>query len=500
MTPSEYLNHDATSLAAMVAQGKTSAAELLALAEQRAHLLNPQVNAICRLMPDQARQQLAAPLHGLLAGLPILIKDAIHDYAGVPSSYGSRAKVAALAQQHSHVVQRLLDAGAVIFGKTNTSELTLLSNADSPAFGRTRNPWNLDRVPGGSSGGSAAAVAAGIVPMATGTDGGGSIRIPAACCGLFGLRPSRGRIPAGPGMGEVWDGASSDGVLSRSVRDTALALEVLSGAAPGAPFVVERPQQSYVELAQGKLRRLRIGYTHRSPIDTPVHLEAVAAVENAARLLTSLGHSVEQAAPRYDGQALAYSFLHMYFDHASAAIQLAKRQGAAESEFALLTRILGAFGRAKSAQSSTLERLNRNAFSQALAAFHQRYDLLLTPTLAAPPVVHGHGDIPAWQQPILRVLLNSGMFDVLARTGALDGSIRAMACDSLGAVPFTQLANLTGTPAMSVPLHWSADGLPLGVQFVAPFGDEVTLLQLATELEQAQPWFNRLPAMARAGL
>lgn len=247
MNFSEYLKHDATMLAALVADGTVTATELLDLAEQRAQQVQPRINAICRFMPKPAREQLRAGLSGPLAGVPFLIKDAVQDYAGLPTSMGSRAALGPVPKVHSHIVRRLLASGAVIFGKTNTPELALKGITDPIAFGRSSNPWNLAHSPGGSSGGAAAAVAAGIVPMAAGNDGGGSIRIPAAYCGLFGLRPSRGRVSVGPALGEVWDGASSDGVLSRSVRDTALALDILAGAEPGDPYAIAPPAASFVE-------------------------------------------------------------------------------------------------------------------------------------------------------------------------------------------------------------------------------------------------------------
>ena len=499
MTPGEYLSHDATALAALVARGEVSAQELLGLALGRAERMNPRVNAICRLMEEPARQQLGGALLGPLAGVPLLIKDAVQDYAGWPTSYGSRAFANTNAAVHSHIVRRLLGAGAVIFGKTNTPELALKGVTDPKLFGRTNNPWNLAHTPGGSSGGSAAAVAAGIVPMAAGNDGGGSIRIPAACCALFGLRPSRGRVSVGPGMGEVWDGASSDGVLSRSVRDSALALDVLSGPARGDPFVIAPPAAPFTQLALRDPGRLRIGFTTTSPIGTPVHAEAVQAVTDAAALLSRLGHEVEEAAPEVNGADLARSYLQLYFDHVSATVSQARRSGAKPGDFELLTRVTAAFGRASSAETSTLARLRRNDFAQAVATFHRSHDLLLTPTLAQPPVRHGEGDLPAWQEGLLSLLVSTGLLGVLARLGLLDGAIDQIARDNLSFVPFTQLANLTGTPAMSVPLHWTADGLPLGVQFVARFGNEATLLQLATQLERSQPWFARLPAMAREG-
>lgn len=284
----EYLRHDATALAAAVTRGEVSAAELLSLALQQLDRVEPHIQSLARLMEGEARAQIESAPHGRptgpFGGVPFLVKDAVHDIAGLPTGQGSRAFTRAAAQD-SAIVRRLKTAGLVIFGKTRLPELALKGVTDPRAQGRSRNPWHLDHTPGGSSGGAAAAVAAGVVPMAAGNDGGGSIRIPAACCGLFGLRPSRGRVSVGPALGEVWYGASSDGVISRSVRDSALALDVLAGPEPGDPFHIAPPPAPYVELMRRPPPRLRIAYTTTSPLGTPVDAEAVAAVEHTVGLL-----------------------------------------------------------------------------------------------------------------------------------------------------------------------------------------------------------------------
>ena len=492
----QYLQADATALADLVQRGEVSAAELLALATAQLQRLNPQLNAVNRPMPEQARQRVGETLEGPLAGVPVLIKDAVQDYAGLPTSNGSRAFRHHVAASHSTVVQRLLDAGAVIIGKTNTPELALKGFTDPQAFGITRNPWDLTRTPGGSSGGSAAAVAAGIVPMAGANDGGGSIRIPAACCGLLGLRPSRGRVPCGPASGEIWEGASSDLVVSRSVRDSALALDVLAGPACGEPFVIAPPAQSFRALLGEEARRLRIAFSTRSPLDTEVHPEAIAAVQHTVRLLEKLGHEVIEAEPRYDGHALARCYLDMYFGQVAATLAEAREAGARSADFELATRLLEAFGNATRAGNYVRSHRRWNQFARALGEFHQRHDLFLTPTLACPPAPHAAAQMPAGQERLLGWLLNSGLLGVLARLGLMEKPLNELSRQNLSYVPFTQLANLTGTPAISVPLHWTAEGLPLGVQFIAPFGQEGQLLQLAAQLERAQPWMHRLPAMA----
>jgi amidase len=494
----DYLACDATALAQHVARGEVRPGELLDLALAQHGRVHGSVNAVVRLMEPEARAQASGPLTGPFAGVPFLIKDGVQDYAGVPTSYGSRSMAGVVPDRHAHVVDRYLKAGLVIFGKTNLPEFAIRAVTDPELFGRTNNPWDLTRTPGGSSGGAAAAVASGIVPMAAGNDGGGSLRIPAACCGLFSLRPSRGRVSSGPGIGEVWFGASSEGVISRSVRDSALALDLLQGAEPGDPFVIAPPAEPYAQAMLREPGRLRIGFTTVSPIGTEVHPEAAHAVRQAAKLLESLGHHVEEAAPQIDGAALAQSYLHVYFGQIPAAVARAKALGAREGDLELMNRILVTLGRSVSAVELTTQ-LNRwNEFSRSLAAFHSQFDVLLTPTLAAPPITHGTGDPSNGEKKLLGFLHGTGVLGVLARLGLLDATVQKIATDNLRYVPFTQLSNLTGTPSMSVPLYWTPDGLPLGVQFVGPFGSEDRLLQLAHQLEEAQPWFDRLPALARS--
>jgi amidase len=494
MNFSDYLKHDAVGLAECVARREVTADELLATALRQSERAQGKTNAICRMMESEAHAQLAKSPTGAFAGVPFLIKDIAQDYAGLPTSAGSRAMLKTPAAEHAHVVRCYLDAGLVIFGKTNLPELGLKGVSDSQAFGRASNPWNVEHTPGGSSGGAAAAVASGVVPMAAANDGGGSIRIPAACCGLFGLKPSRGMVSAGPGCGEHWFGASSEGVISRSVRDTAAALDVIAGGEPGDPFLAARPEEPFAQAMMRDPGRLKIGFTAVSPIGTEVHAEAKAAVEKAAAVLRGLGHEVEEATPDIDGAALARAFLHVYFGQVAAAVAEARAKGAVRDDFELLSRVLATLGGAISAGALTTQLLKWNEFARALARFHQRYDMLLTPTLAHPPVRHGQGDPSAGEQILLNLLDRVGLLGWLARTGLLDGTIDKIARDSLQYVPFTQLANLTGVPAMSMPLHWTAGGLPLGVQFVARMGEEARLLQLARQLETAQPWFDRLPA------
>ncbi|MQY02808.1 amidase [Actinomadura macrotermitis] len=489
----EYRRFDAVGLAGLVARGEVSPAELLEAAIARAERVNGRLNAIVRPMYDIARERAAGPLPGPLAGVPFLIKDLMQDYAGLPTGSGSRSLREHAAPAHSAVVRRWLDAGLVVFGKTNTPEFGTKAVTEPAVSGPTRNPWDPRHTPGGSSGGSAAAVAAGIVPVAGANDGGGSIRIPAACCGLFGLKPGRGLVPCGPNFAEYFHGAATDGVVSRTVRDTAAMLDVLTAVPDkGGPYLPARPAESYLDLAGRAPGRLRIGFTTRSPIDTKVHPEAVAAVEHAAGLLGKLGHDVEAAEPDIDGRLLAGDFLAMWGAEAAATIAEVQRMtGAGDEGFELDTRLLAAAGRALRAPGYIAAHSRWNLYSRALADFHDRYDLLLTPSLAGPPVRIGALDTPALLRLLGSVTLRLKLTGPLSKTRLWNDTLIA----NLAPVPFTQLANITGRPAMSVPLHRTPQGLPLGVQFVGGLGGEPTLLALAAQLEAEQPWADDEPPL-----
>ncbi|MFD9863267.1 amidase [Streptomyces alboflavus] len=487
----DYATYDAVGLAELVARGEVTPAELLETALARADEVNGKINAIVRPMPVVARERAAGPLSGPFAGVPFLIKDLMQDYAGRPTGRGSRAAQGLVATRHSEPVQRWLDAGLVIFGQANTPEFGIKSITEPEAGGATRNPWNLGHTPGGSSGGSAAAVAAGIVPAAGANDGGGSIRIPAACCGLFGLKPGRGLVPAGPAYGELLSGAASDGVLSRTVRDSAALLDVLTAHAdPGGPYLAARPDAPYAELARRTPAKLRVGVSTRSPIGTPVSREAVEAVDTAVKLLVGLGHDVEEAEPVVDGLRMADDFMAMYAaENAATLAELKHRTGADDDQFELDTRLLAAAGRALGAVEHTVRHARWNTYTRQLAAFHETYDILLTPTLARPPVKIGELATPWPTRQLGKALLKAGVAGRLSRTKLW----RQAVVQNLAPNPFTQLANITGRPAMSVPLYRTPEGLPLGVQFGGPLGGEGVLLALAAQLESAAPWGRERP-------
>ena len=488
----EYANLDATALAALIASGAVSAAEVLEAAAARLDTVNPRLGAVVMDWRERAQAQVAAGVRGPFAGVPFLLKDLGQDIGGLPATWGSRARRGVHAQATSSVVHRWIHAGLVVLGKTNLPEFALKAVTEPELFGPCRNPWNLELTPGGSSGGAAAAVAAGIVPVAGASDGGGSIRIPAAYCGLFGLKPSRGRVSEAPEADEFWDGASSTHVLSRSVRDSAALLDIIAVPERGDPFAVAAPTRPWAQEVGAEPGRLRIGFSAESPLGTPVHPDMRAAVERTAALLQDLGHHVEPAAPSIDGLQLAQSYLGIYFGHVAAEVRRCVREfGAKHSDFELETRALAAIGESLPAAEYVSLRARWNGFARALAAFHAKYDLFLTPTTAQPPARIGELETPGAQKVALRAVLALGLGGLLRHTGVVDDLARI----SLARTPFTQLANLTGTPAMSVPLHVDSGGLPLGVQFLAAWGREDQLLRLAGQLEAAQPWVQRRAAL-----
>lgn len=490
----DYGQYDALALAELVRRKETTPSELLEAAIARAEAVNPKLNAIIIPMHELARARAQGSLEGPFAGVPFLTKDLFQEYAGVRTAFGCKALKAAnyTAAEHSEITARWLKAGTVIFGRTNTPEFGAKGITEPEAWGAARNPWNLDHTPGGSSGGSAAAVAAGIVPMAGGNDGGGSIRLPAGHCGLFGLKPGRGRTPWGPAYGELMHGAAMNHVLTRSVRDSAAMLDATHGPEIGSLYRIEPPQRPYLEEVGREPGRLRIGFTTRSPIGTDVHPEAIIAVQKTAKLLESLGHHVEEAEPAIDGMQLAQDFIVMWFANCAATVDLVRQQtGCGDEGFEADTLAMVAFGHASRASEYVAGYLRWNEYSRKLGEFHQRYDLFMTPTMALPPARVGEIATPHWQHVAMKLLMTLRLTRLVLKSGMIEQMVQ----NNLKWVPFTQLGNLTGVPGMSVPLHWTAEGLPLGTHFLAPHGGEGLLFRLAGQLERAQPWAEKRPAL-----
>ena len=495
ITDEEYGRFDAVGLAELVRTKVLHPSELLEVALRRAQALNPKLNAIVIPMEELARERARTQLAGPLAGVPFLIKDLLQDYAGVPSSSGSRAfrNARHVPDAHSEIVKRWLAAGTLIFGRTNTPELGSKGITEPLVWGPTRNPWDLARSPGGSSGGAAAAVAAGIVPVAGASDGGGSIRIPAGATGLFGFKPGRGRTPTGPGVGEAIHGAAVNHVLSRSVRDSALFLDVTHGPELGAPFIIAPPPRPYASEVEREPGALRIAFSARSPLGTPVDPAVSAAVEVSARLLEGLGHHVEEAEPEIDGLELARDFLAIWYAQLSVLMRGAReRWGARASDFELDSLAMEAAARGKSALDYASAYVHWLEHGFKLAQFLQRYDVYMTPTLAQPAPRIGEIATPPWAAAALKALMPLGMGRAISLT---PGTVERVALDNLQMAPFTQLANVTGVPAMSVPLHVFPGGMPLGIHFLAGHGEEGRLFALAGQLERATPWDARRPQL-----
>ncbi|MFC1857632.1 amidase [Thermodesulfobacteriota bacterium] len=489
----EYDQYDGLGLAELVKKKEITPTEICEEAITRIEKMNPRLNAVITPMYDLARKAVQSPLpDGPFTGVPFLLKDLLIDLAGIVQTRGSKAFKNYIPEKDSELVKRYKSAGLLILGKTNTPEFGLLGITEPELHGPCRNPWNTDHTPGGSSGGSAAAVAGGMVPLASGGDGGGSIRIPSSCCGLFGLKVTRGRNPTGPSHGRVWQGAVVEHVITRTVRDSAAVLDATQGADRGAPYVIPPPQRPYLQEIGENAGPLRVAFNTHSPINTDVHPACIQAVEHTVRLLEKCGHHIEEARPRLDGLTLAKSYLTMYFGEVAADLQeLSSVLGrkAKPSDVEPLTWTLGLLGRAYSAGYFVEALRHWDLAAREMGRFHDEYDIYLTPTVAYPPVKIGELQPKPSEMALMKIVNTLGLGGLLKASGIAD----KLAVDSLSKTPFTQLANFTGQPAMSVPLYWTEDGLPCGSHFMARFGDEATLFRLAAQLEKEQPWFDRRP-------
>lgn len=450
--------------ARLVREREVASTELVALSLERIERLDPSLNAfvtVCgELALESARACDATPSESPFHGAPIAVKD-LAATAGIRTTYSSRAYAEYVPDFDSAVVRRLREAGFVIVGKTNTPEFGTVAVTESDLNGATRNPWNVELTPGGSSGGAAAAVAAGLVPIAHATDGGGSIRIPASCCGLFGLKPSRGRVSSAP-FGSL-EGLSTAGPLTRSVADAAALLDVLAGYEPGDPYWAPPPERPFAITAQERPPRLRVAITSTPPVDTPVDAECMRALDDAATLLADLGHDVQEATPPWREPDL--------FRHFIAVWQVGPALHPVDPELMTpLNRGLVESAAATSSADYARAVASLQLLARRIVGFWSETDIVLTPTLALPPVPIG------WQNevddPIEQLLRNTEF------------------------TPFTAVANLTGQPAMSLPLHWSQAGVPIGVQAIGPPAGDALLLSLAAEIEAARPWADRRPPVS----
>jgi amidase len=481
MKLAEYFEHDGLGLADLVRRREVSATELLTTAFSAVERHNPQLNAVVADFRTEAEAEIRRGLpEGPFTGVPFLIKDLGLAYAGKPTSMGSRLFARFVAPGDSELMTRYRRAGLVTLGKTNLPELGLAYTTEPALFGPCRNPWDLARTPGGSSGGSAAAVAARMVPMAHGNDAGGSIRVPASACGLFGFKPTRGCTPTGPFMGEMVFGLGVEHALTRSVRDSAALLDATAGEDLGPPYVGPAPARPYLAEVATPPGQLRIAVAAEAWSGVPVAAECREAVRDAAKLCEDLGHTVVEARPAVDWamarpvlDGLLGTFAAQMVD--GLAPRLGLRADASNLEAATLAMVT--HGRALTAVGLGSLLAMRDGVARALGRFFNDHDVLLTPTLAGPPLPLGALGL---EQPGMTA---HELFD-----------------RQFAFAPFTGIFNLAGTPAMSVPLHWSPAGLPIGVHFAARFGADGLLFRLAGQLEQAAPWARRRPAcVAQAG-
>ncbi len=461
---------DATAQATLVRRGEVSAEELVEAAIRTIETLNPALNAVVATMYAEARAGLRTGLPDAapFTGVPFLVKDLRAACAGTPMTSGSRFLRGFVPDYDSEFVARAKRAGLTVLGKTSTPELGIQPTTEPRLFGACRNPWDRGRSPGGSSGGSAAAVASGMVPVAHANDGGGSIRIPASCCGLFGLKPTRGRTTLAPD--DDVGGLVAEHAVTRSVRDSAALLDAVSGPAPGDPYFAPPPERPFLQEVGADPGVLRVAFSAVAPPGGPLHEDCAAAAREAAALCADLGHEVEETAPEFDAGAVTRAFEVIWAAGAAAgvdgaALLLGRRPEPDELE--PLTWALYERGRSTSAPEHLLAVATLRRAARGVAAFFTRYDVWLTPTLAEPPAPLGAFDTP--EDPL---------------RGFERGSEYT---------PFAAVCNVTGQPAMSVPLYWNEVGLPFGVHFAGRYGDEGTLFRLAAQLEEARPWAGRRP-------
>ena len=472
MTIEGYADLDATDLAGLVARGELSALEVLEEAIERVERVNPQLNALVYPWYDHARNRVRKGLpQGPFHGVPFLLKDLYEDYGGQPQSNGCRALAGTVADRDCEMVARYKAAGLSIFGRTASPEFGLSTTTESALHGATRNPWNPDLTSGGSSGGASSMVAAGVLPIANASDGGGSIRVPASCTGLFGLKPTRGRNPMGPDVGEGWSGLATVHAVSRSVRDSALLLDCTAGPDVGAPYWAEPPQRPFVEEVGRDVEGMKVAVIRDAWFGVETHPDCLDAVDAAAGLCSGLGLEVEEATlpvPR----SMLDADLQIIYSNARETVELIEQNlGRLVTEDDVEKNNLRMAREDRGSGADYVRALNGiHALGRLVARFFLDFDLLLTPTMPVPPMLLG-----------------------LLSPSREDGE--AQWRDVIRTIAFTSVFNASGNPAASVPLHWNGDGLPIGVQFVAPYGDEAALFRIGSALEQVAPWAHRRPGI-----
>jgi amidase len=491
----DFSSHDALSLAELVRTRQVSPRELVSASIENIEALNPKLNAVVHKMYDRALKESESPVDGPFTGVPFMLKDLLSWLAGEPITSGSRYYKGWIAPHDTELVRRYKKSGVIIVGKTNTPEFGLTPFTEPELFGPTVNPWDTTRTTGGSSGGSAAAVASGMVPWAGGGDGGGSIRIPASCCGIFGLKPTRARTPAGPITGEHWQGAAIEHCLTRSVRDSAAMLDAISARDVGAPYWAPEPERPFLDEVGRDPGKLRIAFTSKPLLGESVHDDCKAALADAVALLASLGHDVIESEPPVERDEFNRAFLIMVCGEIRAGIIEGTKlvgRAATPSDVEPATWALNLLGASISAGEFVHAEHYLRSSARRMGEFCNDYDLFLTPTMSLPPFPTGSLQPPKHELMLIKVLGRLRAGNVLKLLGALEKS----ADQVFDAIPWTPLFNVSGQPAMSVPLYWNAQNLPIGVHFVGHYGDEATLFRIAAQLEQARPWMNRRPPVS----
>ena len=477
--PDDLMFKPATEQAALVRSGEASARELVQASLAAIDRVNNDLNAVVTRCDERALAEADAVQAGderPLAGVPLLVKDLGALTEGVRTTMGMRAMEDWVPDRDSATVRRLRAGGAIVVGKTNLPEMGILPVSEPLRFGPARNPWDTSRTPGGSSGGSAAGVAAGMVAIAHGNDGGGSIRIPASCCGLVGLKPSRGRVSWAPHLSELASGYATDGVLTRTVRDSALGLDLIAGYEPGDPYWAPDPSAPFVEAVEREPGKLRIAFVVDSPNGVPVDPDCVAATRRAAELLESLGHEVNEVTIEADEGYVA-NFVTVWIAGTANEVETWSRLAGRELDIEQLEPLSRQMYDMSLEMSATdyLRSLDwLYDYSRQIVAMWEGIDVLLTPTLATPPIEIGALE-PKEGEPPIQMLMNSAGF-----------------------VPFTPVWNVTGQPAISLPPHQTEAGLPVGVQLVGPPAGEELLLSLSAQIEESAPWADRRPELAIA--
>ncbi|MCM3110807.1 amidase [Lederbergia lenta] len=486
-----YLQLDATDMAELIHKKEIQPVELLELSFEQLEKVNPTLNAVTHTRKEKVLKEAKQSnnVDSPFAGVPILLKNISQSLKNEPITSGSGLMQSVVSDHDSHFVQKIREAGFLFLGHTNTPEFGLKNITEPELYGPTRNPWNSEYSPGGSSGGTAAAITSGIVPMAGASDGGGSIRIPASFSGLFGLKPTRGRTPVGPGVGREWQGASIDFVLSRSVRDSAAMLDHLQVIQPEAAFQTPLLSGSSIKMINEPFQKpLKIAFTTKSPVGTPVSQEAQLAVEKTVKWLEKEGHIVEEQENGVDGIQLMKDYFLMNSGEISSLIEQLERaigRSITADDVEIETWLLNEAGKSVSAAKFSASLASWDTAAAQMAAFHHTYDFYITPTTAFSAPKIGELTFSREKQESLREQMS-----IALESEQQQAVIWDMFLPSLTYTPFTQLANLTGQPAISVPVHLTKDGLPLGVQVMASKGEERRLLQLASQLEQSHLWIG----------